>query len=44
MGGTVGGLAAVAIVAAIAIGGVAVLKKSRKKSMSNHKYAHVYVV
>ena len=43
MGGTVGGLAAVAIVAAVAIGGVIVLKKSRMKSKSNHKCAHVYV-
>ena len=33
VGGTVGGLAAVAIVAAIAIGGVVVLKKGRMKSM-----------
>ena len=33
VGGTVGGLAAVAIVAAVAIGGVVVLKKSKKKSM-----------
>ena len=32
MGGTVGGLTAVAIVAAVAIGGVAVLKKNKKKS------------
>jgi len=43
VGGTVGGLAAVAIVAALAIGGVVVLKKSRMKSKSNHKCAHVYV-
>ena len=44
VGGTVGGLATVAIVAAVAIGGVVVLKKSRMKSKSNHKCAHVYVI
>ena len=33
VGGTVGCLATVAIVAAVAIGGVVVLKKSKKKSM-----------
>ena len=43
VGGTVGGLAAVAIVAVVAIGGVVVLKKSKMKSKSNHKCAHVYV-
>ena len=36
MGVTVGGLAAVAIVAVFTIGGVVVLKKNKKKSMSNH--------
>ena len=44
MGGTVGGLVAVVIVAVFAIGGVVVLKKSKIKSVSSHKCAHVYVI
>ena len=36
MGGAIGGVAAAAIVAALAIGGVVVLKRSKIKSMSNH--------
>ena len=36
VGGAVGGVVAVALVAALAIGGVVVLKRSKIKSMSNH--------
>ena len=36
VGGAVGGVAAAAIVAALAIGGVVVLKRSKIKCMSNH--------
>ena len=36
VGSIVGGVAAVAIVAALAIGGVVVLKRSEIKCMSNH--------
>ena len=44
VGGAIGSVVAVAVVAALAIGGGVVLKRSEKKSIWNHTRTHIYVI